>query len=238
VKNSVLLAALAAVVFSTVLAQAPVGAQTSGQPAARAAAPIVLLDINAVFKGYRKMQDEMNRMKADVVRAEQYVKTERENIRKLAQRLEEFRKGTPDFKAIEEEVAKRSSDLSVKVQMQKKEFLEKEAQIFLQIYQEVQQEVAYYASATGVSMVLRATGSQADLQNPQEVLAYINRDVVWNAQQLDITNYILQRLNDRYGPSQTGSSNEAASNTRPGVGVYPNGTANRPSTQPASGYNR
>ncbi len=212
-KNSSLLAVLAAVVFSTALAPSAARAQTASRPAARAVAPVVLLDINAVFKNYRKMQDEMNRMKADVERAEQTVKAERDAIRKQAERLRDFRKGTPDYKAIEEEVTKRQADLSVKVQLQKKEFLEREAQIFFTVYQEVQQEVAYYASATGVSLVLRSTGTKADVQNPQEILAFINRDVIWNAQQLDITNYITERLNSRYRPA-----NPAVS-SRPGV--YP-----------------
>lgn len=229
-KNSCLLAVLAAVVLSAAVRQSPVVAQTAGQPAARAVAPVVLLDINAVFKGYRKMQDEMNRMKGDVERAEQFVKQERDAIRSQAEKLQDFRKGTAEYKALEEELTKRQADLSFKVQMQKKEFLEKEAQIFFTIYQEVQQEVAYYASATGVSMVLRSTGAQADIQNPQEVLAFINRDIVWNAQQLDITNYILERLNSRYG----GGAANSATGTAPRSGVAYPGAATRPAapTQP------
>ena len=45
---------------------------------------------------------------------------------------------------MEEEIARREADLSVKVQLQRKEFLMREAKIYNTIYQEIEQEVDYY----------------------------------------------------------------------------------------------
>ena len=209
-KKTVLLAATATVVLWSTLLCLTAQAQAPAR-APQAAPQIALLDVSAVFKNHRRMQAMMDDMKKDVERAEQAVRAEREAIRNLAERLKEFRKGTPDYRAIEEELTKKQADLSVRIQLQKKEFLQREAKIFYTVYQEIQQEVAYYASAYGVSLVLRSSSEQADIENPQEVLAYLNRDVVWNARQIDITNYILDRLNKRYGGQQATQSGNTKS---------------------------
>jgi len=219
VKKTALLAATAAVVLAGTLISRPAHAQATAR-SPQAAPQIVLLDVSAVFKNHRRMQAMMDDMKKDVERAEQEVKAQRDAIRNLAERLKDFRKGTADYRAIEEELTQKQADLSVRVQLQKKEFLQREAKIFYTVYQEIQQELAYYASATGVTMVVRTSSEQPDVENPQEVLAYLNRDVVWNARQIDITNYIIDRFNKRYGPSQQ--------TTQSGNTVAPGGTASRP----------
>jgi len=201
VKKTALLAATAAVVLAGTLISRPAHAQAPAR-APQARPQIALLDVSAVFKNHRRMQAMMEDMKKDVENAEQQVKAQRDAMRSLAERLKDFRKGTPDYRAVEEELTQKQADLSVRVQLQKKEFLQREAKIFYSVYQEIQQELQYYASQTGVTMVMRTSSEQPDIENPQEVLAYLNRDVVWNAQQVDITSYIIKRLNDRYDPRQ------------------------------------
>jgi Skp family chaperone for outer membrane proteins len=203
VKKTAFLAAMAAVVLAGTLMSRPAPAQAPAR-APQARPQIYLLDVSAVFKQHRRMQAMMEDMKKDVERAEQAVKAERDKIRQLAERLKEFRSGTPDYRALEEDLTKAQADLSVRVQLQKKEFLQREAKIFYSVYQEVQQELNYLASQTGVMMVLRTTSEQPDVENPQEVLAYLNRDVIWNTPQVDITSHIIKRLNDRYDPRQAG----------------------------------
>ena len=224
-KKTALMAATAAVVLAGTLISRPAHAQAT--PRAPQATPqIVLLDVSAVFKNHRRMQAMMDDMKKDVERAEQEVKAQRDAMRNLAERLKNFRKGTADYRAIEEELTQKQADLSVRVQLQKKEFLQREAKIFYNVYREIQDELNYYASQTGVTMVVRTSSEQPDVENPQEVLAYLNRDVVWNAQQIDITNYIINRLNQRYGPAQQttqggSTTTHGGTASRPGVYVPP-----------------
>jgi Skp family chaperone for outer membrane proteins len=192
VKKSHLWAALAAVLLSSYLsslasAQAP--ARPSGGPA------IALLDISYVFKNHTRFKGMMEDMKADVERAENQVKAEKEAITKLAERLQEFRKGAPDYKQMEEELAKRQADLSVQVQLQKNEFLQREAKIYHTVYQEIWQATDYYCKQNGVDIVLRFNGDPVDVDRPDSVLAHINKPVVWYQKNLDITPVVLQDLN-------------------------------------------
>ena len=162
----------------------------------------------------------MNDMKADVGRAETQVKAEREALRKLVERLKEFRKGTPDYKALAEEITKRQADISVKIRLQKEEFLQREAKIYYNVYQEILQEVDYYAAANGVTLVLRFNGDPADITEPETIIRDINKQVIWYTKNRDITPVVLDRLNQRaYHPGPATPSGTTPVGTRPGHGV-------------------
>jgi Skp family chaperone for outer membrane proteins len=173
-------------------AQGPI-ASAAGQP--MGGPRMALLDVSRVFKNHARFKGMMEDMKADVERAEAQVKTEREAIGKLAERLQEFRKGTPDYNQMEAELAKRQADLSVQVQLQKNEFLRREAKIYNAVYQELWQATDYFAKQHRIDMVLRFNSEPVDVERPDSVLQFINKPVVWYDSGLDITEAILQELN-------------------------------------------
>ena len=191
--------------FSLAVAQGPV------RPAAGPS--IGLLDVSYVFKNHVRFKGRMEEMKGDVERAEAQVKRDRDAINKLAERLQEFRKGTPDYKQLEEELAKRQADLSVAVQLHKNEFLQREAKIYHDVYQEIWQATDYYSNKNGIDMVLRFNGDLPDVDKPETILAWINKPVVYYQKQLDITPAILQELNR----TAVNSGPARAAPARPGV---------------------
>jgi Skp family chaperone for outer membrane proteins len=134
-------------------------------------------------------------MRRQVERAEEQVKAEREAIQQVAERQKDYRAGTQDYKSLEEELVKRQSDLAAKIQLQKKEFLQMEAKIYNTVYQEIQQEVEYYASSNNIAMVVRFNGDPVDVENPEDVLRSINSTVIWYNKAYDITPVILDSLN-------------------------------------------
>jgi Skp family chaperone for outer membrane proteins len=193
--------------MSLAVAQAPV------RPAA--GQNIALLDVSYVFKNHARFKGMMEDMKADVERAEALVKSEREAIGKLAERLGEFRKGTENYQQLEEELARRQADLAVKVQLQKNEFLQREAKIYHNVYQEILQVTDDYSKRNGIDMVLRFNGDNPDVDKPETILAFINKPVVWYQRQLDITPIVLQELNK--GANPAAPNRNAAPAQRQGV---------------------
>jgi outer membrane protein len=200
--------------------------QNVAQPPARAAvAPalragsLALLDVSYIFKNHARFKSMMEEMKADVQRAEDQVKAERKAINDLRAQLGEFQPGTQDYKDLEAVITKRSSDLAVQVQLQKKEFLQREAKIYHTVYQEILQEVSYYAAVNGISMVLKFNGDQADPNQPEEVIRDINKPVIFYAKNLDITPIIRDRLNSRAYTPPANSGGTPPIGTRPGHGV-------------------
>lgn len=220
-RKSRLLAALAACVLAIGLIGGFGVAQQPGRPAmrptVRGGPTIALLDVPYIFKNHTRFKAMMNDMKADVERAELQMKADRDAIQKLAEQMKEYRKGTPEYKELAEVITKRQADLSIKIRLQKDEFLQREAKTYYNVYQEIHQEVDYYAAANGITMVLRFNGDPADLGRPETVIRTINKQVVWYTKDQDVTPVILDRLNQRaFNPSSTAPHGPAR---RPGQGV-------------------
>jgi Skp family chaperone for outer membrane proteins len=142
------------------------------------------------------------------------VKNQSDAITKLDAQLKQYHQGSPEYKSLEEETAKRRADLSIKIQQQKREFLQREARMYYNVYQEIQQEVNYYCAANNVPVVLRFSREPADVDKPDTVLAYINKPVITYAKDLDITDLILDQLNRR---PVGGSTSPVGIRPRPGV---------------------
>lgn len=208
-------ATLVAMVCLWAFAAPPARAQ-QGRPAAPT---VAILDLTYIFKNHPRFQALTNDMRRDVDAAENAVKTEQQAVQQLSTRLEEFRKGTPEFKSLEEEIARRVADIKLKVSIQQRTFLEQEAKNYFSIYQEVLGHVKTYAEANGITMVLRFNGDPIDTTDPQEVLKELNKSVIYYHRAIDITPYILERC---------AASGGGAAPVNPGP-------AGRPFPQPAPG---
>jgi Skp family chaperone for outer membrane proteins len=156
---------------------------------------IVLLDVNAVFKNHSRFKLMMEDMQRDVEQAEADVKQEKERIRKLAETLESYHAGTPEYQNTETELTKRQSDLAVKVQMRKKDFIQQEAKIYFNVYQEILGAVEELANQYGIAMVMRYNRDPISVDKPDDVLRDINKAIVWSPRGRDITDAIIQKLN-------------------------------------------
>lgn len=189
-KKSQLLATCLAVGFIGALTASPVGAQQQGRPVG----PVAILDLTYIFKNHARFQAMTEAMRAEVDAAEKQLSAERDAMQNLAKNLEQYKRGTPEFKQIEEELIKRQNDLQLKVNLQKKTFLEQEAKIYYTIYQEVNDHVRYFADTNGISLVLRFNGDPIDRNDPQEVLKELNKSVIYYNRAIDITPIILEKL--------------------------------------------
>ena len=173
-------------------------------PQAGGGANIALLDVSYIFKNHPRFKQMMDEMKSDVEGAETSVNKERDTIRKLVEQLDSYHKGSPDYNAMEKEIAQREADLTVKVQLQRKQFLAQEAKIYFTVYKEIEQEVDYYCSNKGIDMVLRFNGDPVDVDKPDSVLSFINEPVVYYDKGRDITPIILDSLIKRSGAPAAG----------------------------------
>jgi len=181
---------------------------------------IALLDVSRVFKNHARFTAMMKEMKADVEMAEATMKKERETINNMLDQLKGLKPGTPDYKQLEQMIAERQANMNVNVQLQRKDFLVREARIYNAVYQELEAQVRQYASAMGITLVLRYNGDPVDPENPEDILRNINKPVVHFTQGMDITDIILQQLNERAGGARM-TTNPQGSGTRPGVPAPP-----------------
>jgi Skp family chaperone for outer membrane proteins len=202
VRKSHLTAAIAATLLlaslSVVRAQGP-------EPAARpqGAPPVALIDVKFIFKNHPRFAAMRQELKADVERVEGQARADSESIRKMREKLSDFRQGSPEFKDLEERIVQRTSELSARFELQRREFAEREAKIYYAVYQEIMQEVQYYCAAYGVAMVMNFDREKINPDKPEDVIRGVNREVVWYNAALDISDVILRRLAPQGNPNAT-----------------------------------
>jgi hypothetical protein len=109
-------------------------------------------------------------------------------------RLNDFRPGTQEYDNLERSLADRGAKMQVDMQMKRKEFLEREARVYYDVYVMVEAAIRDFADMNGIELVLRYSAEPMDPQNRQSVLQGVNRPIVYH-RNLDITTAVLDRLN-------------------------------------------
>lgn len=195
-KKMLVLAALAALLsISAFGAKAFAQGQPVGSVPAASSNRIALLDVSAIFKDHVRFKGWMEDMKKDVEEAEKRVMAKRTEITRMIEDLRQYNKGTPNYKSLDERITREQATMAVQVKRQKSDFLQREAKIYYNVYQEIWQATNYICRQRGYDMVLRFSGEQVNPQEPQSVLTGINRPVVWYNPSLDITTLVLGELN-------------------------------------------
>ena len=80
---------------------------------------------------------------------------------------------------------------------QQKKFQERSADVTLRSYREIQAEIRAYATRYGIGMVQRFSADPATSSQPQSVAKLIYSQVVWHNTHLDITDVVIDWLNNR-----------------------------------------
>ena len=153
---------------------------------------VALLDVGYIFKKHPAFQQQMEAMKAEVAQIEQSLKQEQQQIQNSSKKLDVYKPGSPEYKQLEEQIAKQLADLKVKTQLRRKEIMENEAKVYLATYKQVHSVVEAFAKQNRIDLVLRYDREAADGNNadPRATLKIINRPVVFHAG-LDISESIL-----------------------------------------------
>lgn len=167
-------------------------------------ATVVVIDVGAVFKEHIRFKQSMEIMKKDVADFENYVRDERNNIAKLGEQLKGYNPGTQNYRDLETRMAQLTSDLQVKMQLKRREFMEQEAKLYYSVYTEVTAAVAQFANTNGISLVLRYNSEQIDPTDRASVLAGVNSPIVFQ-RNLDITRWIVEDVNKGSGVKRDAS---------------------------------
>jgi Skp family chaperone for outer membrane proteins len=196
-------AVVVALAPSLVLAQAPMAVpqgQVPLQPQqqVRPTAPmshVAVIDVGYIFKNHARFKAKMDKMKDEVMAAENSLKAERDRINGLMEQLKGFNPGTAEFKKLEAEIAKGQGDFNVTAQLQKKDFMDREAKVYLEVYTEIEKAVAQFARQHGIAVVFRFDGDPIDGADRNQILRGITKPIVHYEAGNDITPDILTMLN-------------------------------------------
>ncbi len=201
----------------TALAQVPTppaAAPTAGARSASPASHAAVIDVGYIFKNHTRFKQAMDKMKDEVLAAENVLKGERDRINGLMEQLKGFNVGTPEYKKLEAEIAKGQGDFNVNAQLQKKDFMEREAKVYLQVYTEVEKAVAQFAREHAIAVVFRFDGDPVDGGDRNQILRGITKPIVFYEAGNDITPDVLKMLNGTAVADQTGRPGAMPPRTR------------------------
>lgn len=183
-------------------------ASAQNQPAATAAASahqVGLIDMAHIFKNYEKFKAETQGLQGAAEQAEakaQAMVTEMKNVQGQMQGLTP---GSADYNAKEAKLIELQTKLQTFQQVERRDIVRKQAEVYKKIYVEVQNAVSMYAKHYEYTLIMRF--NREDLEaagDPQKIIQGMNRQVVWHRPQDDLTDPILNYLNNEY--SKTASA--------------------------------
>ena len=156
---------------------------------------IALVDMVKLFNADKDYVSQREELQKEVAEAQ---KTLQEKQQALLQLQEEGRKAKPNSeeqKRIGEELRQKARDAEMFRQNHVNKVLETEKSLNIKTWQTINERIQRFADDRGIRLVIRYTSQPVDdSKSPQEVLALINQDVVYQ-NGLDVTEDILQTLN-------------------------------------------
>lgn len=172
-------------------------------------APVVaVVDLGYLFENYAPVRARMAEITAEAQRRQEEVKEEQAELLALAKKIDETPKGSPEYRAMVERLERTIGETrgNPTAQQARDEgrptCQQRQAAVYHETYELFRQEIADYAKANQIAVVIRHNRTPIDEKNPQDVLRGVNAQVVWIAPGRDITPVILQRVNGKAGPGR------------------------------------
>lgn len=170
-----------------------VGVVTTRAAHAQGGVNVAVVDISQVFKNHPRFKATADQIKAEIKQFEQTINNQRKALLEQRKKLEQYTPGSPEYRKLEEYLARQASDLKLKAGLKRKEVLSKEAKLYFQTYQEIRGVISQVARQYKISLVLRFNSKPIDPNDRGDVLAGINRPVVYQ-QGIDITAAVLEKV--------------------------------------------
>ena len=217
------LALASAAVFAAAL---PVdGFAQAARPAAGGAAQpalphkVGLVDMSHVFSNYEKLKALRVQLQAEFETSTAKLKGIEAQLKTIQEELKAgtITKGSEQWTAKEQEFTNLAAQFQAEKSNLQREFVRKEVAMYKDVHGEVQQFVAMYADAFKYTLILRyqrdAETAEDGSEDPNKIMSRINQLVVYHQPGDDITDVLLQKLNERYAKSGTAAA-PAASRTQ------------------------
>lgn len=174
---------------------APAGPTAHGANAARY--HVAVVDISFIFKNYPGFTSQIDKLKVEMEAADGALRADRDRLVQMEEQRNALKPGSAEFKALDEKLAHQKAEFSIKQGTVRRDFLEKEAQVYFATYNQVSAAVKAYAVKNDIGMVLRFTGDEMDKSAPvpsrEDVMRLIMQPII-HQNSIDITPDVLAVL--------------------------------------------
>ena len=158
---------------------------------------IALLNVSHLFKHHPDFRERLSEMREEATGKEQDFKERTEKLQRLKDKLLVLGFGDQQRAQREAEINQLSAELQRDMQTLRTSLAGREAQLYLDLYEDIEAEVSAYAKQHRLSAVLRYASDPVDRTRLDSIQSHINRPVVWHDGRQDITQAIMQRIGER-----------------------------------------
>lgn len=173
-------------------------------PVAEAASPAALLgalpdgvrviDLKKIFEESAKYKSRMKELKGEFEASAARVQAERSEIIKLEADLKDVPAGLPEFKELDETIARRKVEWKLNSDKQLKDIRERESRILWETYSEIQDAIRVYCKANGVTMVMQYNSDVPEPTTTSNVTRILGRNILYVDPSRDITPQIQKAI--------------------------------------------
>lgn len=179
----------------------------SSRPTTDEARPhrVGLIDMAHVFKHYKKFEALREDLKSQIGDSEGQAKAMAQSLQKLQAEMKELKEGSPEFASKEQQFQKATLEFESFRKSTQREILKEESAIYHTVYMEVADAVRKYSTHYGYTLVLRFNKEELNPEDPQGLIQGMNRQVVFHHPEDDMTESVLEHLNEKFKKSSSGT---------------------------------
>ncbi len=158
----------------------------------------VVLDVEKVFSNYKQLD---NRLAELLDEAEQYAASVAKKRKCLAAKrneLKTYKVGTAEYMELGRKLARDKGALNGEAKFQRGVFRQREAQLYLRAYSEIQKEVESFAADYDITLVENFSTRSIEEDDVEDFELAIKNPVVFH-KNLDITSAIIEAVNKKEG---------------------------------------
>jgi len=203
----------------------------SKRPAVR---KVGVLDLNRLFKSHADLKGKLQRLQVEAKLVQAKLESDSAAVNKKAEGLKDLTTGTPEYRALDAEIAKRQATLPAEIATKRKEFVEREARLYYDAYQEIMKDVEKLAKSQHIAIVLNASHQEINAGDPNDVARGISNKVIWFDDSIDLTPVLEKNYSQCPAPAAAGKEASVAAESE--KRSKQTGQAGVPSFVPHTGY--
>ena len=162
---------------------------------------VALVDVASISLNSQRVKQSIEAMKAQYEHSAATLKQESDAGNAITEQVRKMPPG-PERKKAEQDLMKKRADFELHGKRLRNEAADGEAKVYHSLAIEIREELARYASATGVPLILRYEPSPTEFPDRQAVAAEIQKLIVYQ-RDAEITPQLLAELNRRAPSSGT-----------------------------------
>ena len=155
---------------------------------------VAVVDVAYIFKNHAGIRGQVAKIEADLKAYDGELKQKREQLKVSAAKLKDLTPGTPDYAALEEQVADMDAKLRLEMNRKRKELADAEAKIYFDNYQHIAAGVKFLASHYKINLVLRYNSEEMEEGKGESVVRGVMKNIVYHDEKLDMTPGVMQYL--------------------------------------------